>query len=42
MISEDQIIVFKSLEEELSEGNYHILARPADELEAKYAKPTDR
>jgi hypothetical protein len=41
-LSEDQLIVFKTLEEELSEGNYHLLARPADELESKFAKPTDR
>lgn len=42
LLSEEQLLVFKSLEEELSEGNYHLLAKPADELEAKYAKPTDR
>ena len=42
LLSDDQLIVFKSLEEELSEGNYHLLAKPADELEAKFAKPTDR
>lgn len=42
MLSEEQLLVFKSLEDELSEGNYHLLARPADELEAKFAKPTER
>jgi len=31
LLSEDQVIVFKSLEEEISEGNYHLIARPADE-----------
>jgi hypothetical protein len=29
-------------DEELAEGNYHLLAKPADELEAKFAKPTER
>lgn len=29
-------------DEELAESNYYLLAKPADELEAKYAKPTDR
>jgi hypothetical protein len=29
-------------DEEMAEGNYHLLAKPADELEAKYAKPTER
>ena len=42
MLSEEQLLVFKSLEDELSEGNYHLLARPADELESKFAKPTER
>ena len=42
MLSEEQLLVFKSLEDELQEGNYHLLARPADELEHKFAKPTER
>jgi hypothetical protein len=34
MLSEEQLLVFKSLEDELKDGNYHLLAKPADEYEA--------
>ena len=34
--------MFKNFEEEQSESNFYMLAKPADELEAKFAKPTDR
>ena len=33
MLSEEQLLVFKSLEDELNEGNYHLLAKAADEFE---------
>jgi hypothetical protein len=33
LLSEEQLLVFKSLEDELNEGNYHLLAKPADEFE---------
>lgn len=42
LLSEEQLLVFKSLEDELNDGKYHLLARPADECEAKFAKPTER
>ena len=42
MLSEEQLLVMQLQDEELGEGNYHLLAKPADELEAKYSKPTER
>lgn len=42
MLSEEQLLVFKSLEDELKDGNYHLLAKPADEYEQQFAKPEDR
>lgn len=42
MLSEEQLLVFKSLEDELKDGNYHLLAKPADEYEQQFSKPEDR
>jgi hypothetical protein len=41
-LSEEQLLVFKSLEDELNEGNFHLLAKPADEFESQFGKPEDR
>ena len=30
------------MEDELKDGNYHLLAKPADEHEQQFAKPEDR
>lgn len=42
LLSEEQLLVFKSLEDELNDGNYHLLAKPADEYEDKFARPAER
>lgn len=42
MLSEEQLLVFKTLEDELNEGNYHLLAKPADEFEGQFSRPEDR
>ena len=41
-MSEEQLLVFKSLEDELNDGNYHLLAKPADEFELLFGRPEDR